>query len=85
MKKERKKQIWEIKEIIKDLEESKVFSRQENINADKERLQAYASYLSAKSNEEMLKAFKWHNGIIYGLTIINLVFIFIHLWLIVSN
>jgi len=71
----------EIKKKILDISNAKVFTSTNSTERDTKTLSAYSDYLNAKSNEELLKTIKNYNRVMIGFGVLNLVFLFVNLYL----
>lgn len=75
----------EMKRKIKEIHNEKVFMSTNSIETDTKTLNAYSSYLSAKSNEQLLDTIRNYNRMMIGFGALNLVLAFINLYLFFKN
>lgn len=80
----RKNEFKEVKQLTEDLHNNTPFGHMGG-GADLNRLNTYSAYLSAKSNEELLKSVKNYNRVMISFGILNLVLMFINLYLLFHN
>lgn len=81
MDKIRQEIFQEIKKLLKEIHNANFLDKTTSESQEINRLQAYSNFLNVKVNENMLKTVKNYHRLMIGFGVLNLVLLFINLYL----